>query len=60
MSLAFDEYGRPYIIIKEQSQKKRIKGIEAYKVSIKITKIPNKISIVCIPTLIYINPLSLI
>ncbi|KRX08456.1 GroEL-like apical domain [Pseudocohnilembus persalinus] len=31
MSLAFDEYGRPFIIIKEQENKKRIKGIEAYK-----------------------------
>ena len=33
MSVAFDEFGRPYIIIKEQAQKKRLKGVEAYKVT---------------------------
>lgn len=34
MSLAFDDFGRPYIIIREQSQKKRLKGMEAYKSNI--------------------------
>lgn len=34
MSLAFDEFGRPFIIIKEQDSKKRIKGIEALKQNI--------------------------
>lgn len=34
MSLAFDEFGRPFIIIKEQDSKKRIKGIEALKINI--------------------------
>ena len=33
MSLAFDESGRPFIILREQSKKKRIKGAEAHKVS---------------------------
>ena len=33
MSLAFDEYGRPFIIIREQDRKRRIKGLEAHKVS---------------------------
>ncbi len=32
MSLAFDEYGRPFIVIKEQDSKTRIKGIDAIKV----------------------------
>jgi T-complex protein 1 subunit epsilon len=32
MSLAFDEYGRPYIVIKEQDEKIRIKGVDAIKV----------------------------
>ena len=32
MSLAFDEFGRPYIIIREQDQKKRLKGVDAFKV----------------------------
>jgi len=32
-SLAFDEYGRPFIIIKDQDQKKRLTGVEAHKVS---------------------------
>ena len=32
MSLVYDEYGRPFIILREQQQKARIKGIEAQKV----------------------------
>ena len=32
MSLAFDEYGRPFIVLKEQDTKQRIKGIDAIKV----------------------------
>lgn len=34
MSLAFDEYGRPFIVIREQDKKKRTKGLEAHKVII--------------------------
>ena len=34
MSLAFDEYGRPFIVIKEQDTKTRIKGVDAIKVHI--------------------------
>ena len=34
MSLAFDESGRPFIILREQAKKKRVKGMEAHKVSI--------------------------
>ena len=33
MSIAFDESGRPFIILREQSKKKRVKGLEAHKVS---------------------------
>ncbi len=33
MSLAFDENGRPFIILREQEKKKRCKGLEAHKVS---------------------------
>lgn len=33
MSLAFDEYGRPFIVLKEQDTKQRIKGIDAIKVT---------------------------
>jgi hypothetical protein len=32
MSLVFDEYGRPFIIIKEQDKKSRLKGVAALKV----------------------------
>jgi hypothetical protein len=32
MSLVFDEYGRPFIILREQQQQARIKGLEAQKV----------------------------
>ena len=31
-TLAFDEFGRPFIIIKDQSSKKRLHGIQAHKV----------------------------
>ena len=34
MSLAFDEYGRPFIVIRDQATKKRTKGLEAHKVII--------------------------
>ena len=32
MSLAFDEFGRPFIILREQESRKRLKGADAYKV----------------------------
>ena len=32
MSLVFDEYGRPFIIVKDQGSKSRLKGIAALKV----------------------------
>ena len=31
MSMVFDEYGRPFIILKEQQAKSRIKGLQAQK-----------------------------
>lgn len=31
-SLAFDEYGRPFIIIRDQDKQKRLTGSEAIKV----------------------------
>ena len=34
MSLAFDDYGRPFIIIRDQDKKQRVKGAEAHKVTI--------------------------
>lgn len=34
MSLIFDEYGRPFIILREQQQQARIKGMEAQKANI--------------------------
>ena len=33
MSLAFDEYGRPFLIVREQGKKHRLQGLEAQKVS---------------------------
>eukprot|EP01013_Petalomonas_cantuscygni_P001845 TRINITY_DN11879_c0_g1_i1.p1 TRINITY_DN11879_c0_g1~~TRINITY_DN11879_c0_g1_i1.p1 ORF type:complete len:542 (-),score=179.73 TRINITY_DN11879_c0_g1_i1:252-1877(-) len=33
-SVAFDEYGRPVIILKEQDQKARVRGLEAHKQNI--------------------------
>lgn len=32
-ALMFDDYGQPFIIIKDQERKKRVTGIEALKVS---------------------------
>ncbi|KAI9080875.1 hypothetical protein K1719_037184 [Acacia pycnantha] len=34
MALAFDEFGRPFIILKEQEQKTRLRGIDAQKANI--------------------------
>lgn len=34
MSIAFDEFGRPFILMREQEKKKRVKGIEAHKQNI--------------------------
>lgn len=34
MSLAFDEYGRPFIILQEQEKKTRLKGTDALKANI--------------------------
>jgi T-complex protein 1 subunit epsilon len=34
MSLAFDEYGRSYLILRDQNTKQRIKGAEAHKSNI--------------------------
>lgn len=38
MSLAFDESGRPFIILREQAKKKRVKGLEAHKINILAAK----------------------
>jgi len=38
MSLAFDEYGRPFIVIKEGEKKGRVKGIAAQKANILAAK----------------------
>lgn len=34
MSLVFDEYGRPFVILREQQAKHRLKGLDAQKVII--------------------------
>jgi T-complex protein 1 subunit epsilon len=34
MSLVYDDYGRPYIIIREQDTKARLKGLDAHKSNI--------------------------
>jgi len=34
MSMVFDEYGRPFIILREQQQQARIKGLDAQKVRV--------------------------
>lgn len=36
MNIMIDEYGRPILLLADQDRKKRVKGLEAYKVFIKI------------------------
>ncbi|KAM7464701.1 hypothetical protein LguiA_032822 [Lonicera macranthoides] len=43
MALAFDEYGRPFIIIKEQEQKNRLRGLDAHKSNISAGKAVTRI-----------------
>ncbi len=38
MALAFDEYGRPFIILREQEQKSRVRGLDAQKANIMAAK----------------------
>ena len=38
MSLTFDEYGRPFILVREQERKERLKGMEAQKANISAAK----------------------
>uniref|UniRef100_A0A383W8E2 T-complex protein 1 subunit epsilon n=1 Tax=Tetradesmus obliquus TaxID=3088 RepID=A0A383W8E2_TETOB len=38
MSLAFDDYGRPFIILREQGSKSRVRGTEAVKANILAAK----------------------
>ncbi|KAI7990998.1 T-complex protein 1 subunit epsilon [Camellia lanceoleosa] len=38
MALAFNEFGRPFIIIKEQEQKTRLRGLDAQKANISVGK----------------------
>ncbi|GBG85959.1 hypothetical protein CBR_g40771 [Chara braunii] len=38
MALAFDEFGRPFVIIREQEQKSRLKGLDAQKANIMAAK----------------------
>ena len=41
MNIMIDEYGRPILLLADQDKKKRVKGLEAYKVKylLKIVKI---------------------
>uniref|UniRef100_A0A803L0Z0 Uncharacterized protein n=1 Tax=Chenopodium quinoa TaxID=63459 RepID=A0A803L0Z0_CHEQI len=38
MALAFDEFGRPFIILREQESKTRLRGLEAQKSNISAGK----------------------
>lgn len=37
-TVAFDEYGRPFIILRDQEKQKRLTGIDAIKVWIQLLK----------------------
>jgi T-complex protein 1 subunit epsilon len=34
MALAFDEFGRPFIILREQEAKSRLRGLDAHKANV--------------------------
>jgi hypothetical protein len=38
MALAFDEFGRPFIILREQEKKSRLRGLDAQKANIAAAK----------------------
>ena len=38
MALAFDEFGRPFILIKQQEEKSRLRGLDAQKANISAGK----------------------
>lgn len=38
-SIAFDEYGRPFIIIRDQEKQRRLTGIDALKVGLDLINI---------------------
>lgn len=44
-SIAFDEYGRPFIILRDQDSQKRLTGNDAIKVSLRLEIWSNKNSI---------------
>lgn len=41
--MAFDEYGRPFIILREQEKKSRIKGVDAVKSNIQAAKAVSRV-----------------
>lgn len=43
MALAFDEFGRQFLIIREQEQKTRLKGLDAQKANIAAGKAVSRI-----------------
>ncbi|KAF9618992.1 hypothetical protein IFM89_003299 [Coptis chinensis] len=43
MALAFDEYGRPFIIVRDQEQETRLRGIDAQKSHISASKVVARI-----------------
>jgi len=43
MSLAFDEFGRPFIILRDQGNKQRIKGLDAQKSNIMAARVVSNI-----------------
>lgn len=51
--MTYDEYGRPFIILKEQSEKEQISGLEVLKVSI-----PTFYPHIQLSTLMFCSPLS--
>jgi T-complex protein 1 subunit epsilon len=44
MSLVFDEFGRPYIILREQEKKSRLSGIDAQKANILAARLVSKVA----------------
>lgn len=46
-SIAFDEFGKPFIILRDQEQQKRLTGNDAIKVSLTVQNIVRQIFPLC-------------
>ena len=56
--IAFDEYGRPFIILRDQDKQERLTGLEAQKVSLSCLFLSNVEFLWCGTKCVYQTPSS--